>query len=81
MLFLLSLLLSDIQPCFRPLYKANEHIDIGLVSQLTMLQEKLYTPAGIDMIIIHSEIVARESLGKRSATYSNRPALRTNELY
>ncbi|OAX38699.1 cytochrome P450 [Rhizopogon vinicolor AM-OR11-026] len=35
---------------------------------------------GIDMIIINSETVARELLGKRSAIYSDRPVIRTNEL-
>ncbi|KAG1883212.1 cytochrome P450 [Suillus fuscotomentosus] len=35
---------------------------------------------GIDMIIINSEIIAQELLEKRSANYSDRPALRTNEL-
>ena len=36
---------------------------------------------GIDMVIINSEAVARELLDKRSAIYSDRPALPTNELY
>ena len=36
---------------------------------------------GIDMIIINSETAARELLDKRSAIYSDRPVLRTNELY
>jgi hypothetical protein len=36
---------------------------------------------GIDMIIISSESVARELLDKRSAIYSDRPVIRTNELY
>ncbi|KAJ8592746.1 cytochrome P450 [Rhizopogon salebrosus TDB-379] len=35
---------------------------------------------GIDMIIISSESVARELLDKRSAIYSDRPVIRTNEL-
>ncbi|KAG2046890.1 cytochrome P450 [Suillus hirtellus] len=35
---------------------------------------------GIDMIIINSETIAQELLEKRSANYSNRPVLRTNEL-
>ena len=36
---------------------------------------------GIDMVVINSEAVARELLDKRSAIYSDRPALPTNELY
>ncbi|OAX31860.1 hypothetical protein K503DRAFT_676534, partial [Rhizopogon vinicolor AM-OR11-026] len=35
---------------------------------------------GIDIIIINSETVARELLNKRSAIYSDRPVIRTNEL-
>ncbi|KAG1876688.1 cytochrome P450 [Suillus subalutaceus] len=35
---------------------------------------------GIDFIIINSETVARELLDKRSANYSTRPVIRTNEL-
>ncbi|KAG2060438.1 cytochrome P450 [Suillus hirtellus] len=35
---------------------------------------------GIDLIIINSETVARELLDRRSATYSTRPVIRTNEL-
>ncbi|KAG2138826.1 cytochrome P450 [Suillus cothurnatus] len=35
---------------------------------------------GIDMIIINSETIARELLDKRSANYSTRPIIRTNEL-
>lgn len=35
---------------------------------------------GIDLIIINSEIIARELLDKRSANYSSRPVIRTNEL-
>ena len=35
---------------------------------------------GIDMVIINSEAVARELLDKRSAIYSDRPAVPTNEL-
>jgi hypothetical protein len=36
---------------------------------------------GIDLIIINSETIARELLDKRSANYSSRPVIRTNELY
>ncbi|KAG2141287.1 cytochrome P450 [Suillus clintonianus] len=36
---------------------------------------------GIDFIIINSEAIARELLDKRSAIYSDRPVIRTNELY
>ncbi|KAG2036261.1 cytochrome P450 [Suillus americanus] len=35
---------------------------------------------GIDLIIINSETIARELLDKRSANYSSRPVIRTNEL-
>ncbi|KAG2117063.1 cytochrome P450 [Suillus discolor] len=35
---------------------------------------------GIDMIIINSETIAHELLEKRSANYSTRPVVRTNEL-
>ncbi|KAG2337220.1 cytochrome P450 [Suillus weaverae] len=35
---------------------------------------------GIDLIIINSETTARELLDKRSAIYSDRPVIRTNEL-
>ncbi|KAG2031493.1 cytochrome P450 [Suillus americanus] len=35
---------------------------------------------GIDLIIINSETIARELLDKRSANYSTRPVIRTNEL-
>jgi cytochrome P450 len=35
---------------------------------------------GVDMIIINSETIARELLDKRSANYSTRPIIRTNEL-
>ncbi|KAG1797060.1 cytochrome P450 [Suillus plorans] len=35
---------------------------------------------GIDMIIINSETIAHELLEKRSANYSTRPVIRTNEL-
>ncbi|KAG1723714.1 cytochrome P450 [Suillus paluster] len=35
---------------------------------------------GIDFIIINAESVARELLDKRSAIYSDRPVIRTNEL-
>jgi cytochrome P450 len=35
---------------------------------------------GIDLIIINSETIARELLDKRSANYSSRPIIRTNEL-
>ncbi|KAG2110337.1 cytochrome P450 [Suillus discolor] len=35
---------------------------------------------GIDLIIINSETVARELLDRRSANYSTRPVIRTNEL-
>ncbi|KAG2147844.1 cytochrome P450 [Suillus bovinus] len=35
---------------------------------------------GIDFIIINSETIAQELLEKRSANYSTRPILRTNEL-
>ncbi|KAG1876664.1 cytochrome P450 [Suillus subalutaceus] len=35
---------------------------------------------GIDLIIINSETIARELLDKRSANYSTRPVVRTNEL-
>ncbi|KAG1772052.1 cytochrome P450 [Suillus occidentalis] len=35
---------------------------------------------GIDMIIINSESIARELLDKRSAIYSDRPVIPTNEL-
>ncbi|KAG2116896.1 cytochrome P450 [Suillus cothurnatus] len=35
---------------------------------------------GIDMIIINSETIARELLDKRSANYSTRPIIPTNEL-
>ncbi|KAG2337682.1 cytochrome P450 [Suillus weaverae] len=35
---------------------------------------------GIDLIIINSETIARELLDKRSANYSTRPIIRTNEL-
>jgi hypothetical protein len=36
---------------------------------------------GTDLIIINSEAIARELLDKRSANYSTRPDIRTNELY
>ncbi|KAG1726305.1 cytochrome P450 [Suillus lakei] len=36
---------------------------------------------GIDLIIINSETIARELLDKRSAIYSDRPVIRTNELF
>jgi hypothetical protein len=36
---------------------------------------------GIDMIIINSESIARELLDKRSAIYSDRPVIPTNEMY
>ena len=36
---------------------------------------------GIDMVIINSEAVARELLDKRSAIYSDRPVIPTNDLY
>jgi len=36
---------------------------------------------GIDMIIINSDAIARELLNKRSAIYSDRPVIRTQELY
>jgi len=36
---------------------------------------------GIDMVIINSEAVARELLDKRSAIYSDRPAIPTNDMY
>ncbi|KAG0692716.1 cytochrome P450 [Suillus ampliporus] len=35
---------------------------------------------GIDFIIINSEAIARELLDRRSAIYSDRPVIRTNEL-
>ncbi|KAG2068900.1 cytochrome P450 [Suillus decipiens] len=35
---------------------------------------------GIDLIIINSETIARELLDKRSANYSSRPVIRTNQL-
>ncbi|KAG1748085.1 cytochrome P450 [Suillus lakei] len=35
---------------------------------------------GIDMIIINSESIARELLDKRSAVYSDRPVIPTNEI-
>ncbi|KAG1847809.1 uncharacterized protein F5891DRAFT_934618, partial [Suillus fuscotomentosus] len=35
---------------------------------------------GIDMIIINSESIARELLDKRSAIYSDRPVIPTNEM-
>ncbi|KAJ8591656.1 cytochrome P450, partial [Rhizopogon salebrosus TDB-379] len=35
---------------------------------------------GIDMIVLNSETVARELLDKRSAIYSDRPVVRTNDL-
>ncbi|KAG2138885.1 cytochrome P450 [Suillus cothurnatus] len=35
---------------------------------------------GIEFIIINSETIARELLDKRSANYSTRPVIRTNEL-
>ncbi|KAG1729369.1 cytochrome P450 [Suillus lakei] len=35
---------------------------------------------GVDLIIINSETIARELLDKRSAIYSDRPAIRINEL-
>jgi len=35
---------------------------------------------GIDMIIINSETIAQELLEKRSANYSTRPVIRTNEI-
>lgn len=35
---------------------------------------------GIDLIVINSETIARELLDKRSANYSSRPVVRTNEL-
>ncbi|KAG2150237.1 cytochrome P450 [Suillus bovinus] len=35
---------------------------------------------GIDLIIINSETIARELLDRRSANYSTRPVIRTNEL-
>jgi hypothetical protein len=36
---------------------------------------------GINLIVINSETIARELLDKRSANYSSRPVIRTNELY
>ncbi|KAG1771066.1 cytochrome P450 [Suillus placidus] len=36
---------------------------------------------GIDLIIINSETIARELLDKRSANYSTRPVIRTNEFW
>jgi hypothetical protein len=36
---------------------------------------------GINLIIISSETIARELLDKRSANYSSRPVIRTNQLY
>jgi hypothetical protein len=33
------------------------------------------------MIVLNSETVARELLDKRSAIYSDRPVVRTNDLY
>jgi hypothetical protein len=36
---------------------------------------------GIDMIIINSESIARELLDKRSAIYSDRPVIPTNEMF
>jgi hypothetical protein len=33
------------------------------------------------LIVIKSETIARELLDKRSADYSSRPVIRTNELY
>jgi hypothetical protein len=33
------------------------------------------------MIIINSDAIARELLNKRSAIYSDRPVIRTQELY
>ncbi|KAG1742276.1 cytochrome P450 [Suillus paluster] len=35
---------------------------------------------GIDLVVINSENIARELLDKRSAIYSDRPVIRTNEL-
>jgi len=39
------------------------------------------TVLGIDMVTINSEAVARELLDKRSAIYSDRPVIPTNDLY
>jgi hypothetical protein len=36
---------------------------------------------GIDIVTINSEAVARELLDKRSAIYSDRPVIPTNDLY